>query len=1118
VLTLLVSGVFGQQSVLRSGTWFKFSVNKRGVYKIDFELLKKAGLDPGKINPKKIRIYGQGGGMLPQSNDAARPADLVENAIFVAGESDGSFNSGDHILFFAEGPDEVSFSTSRSTFAYKHNLYADVNFYYLTISDDDGKRIATQENIAGDFPVVRTFNDFFFHESDEHNEIHSGRMWFGDEFNLVTERRFQLDVSGVEPGSPMTWISHVMAHNESVSASSFKLFLNNTVIKEQQVLPSSADRYGVQGQIQIDTIVFAANSAGAPSQNTQEIKYQYTKPKSSSRGYIDFFLLSYIRKLALYGDHTIFRSDASVQQPISTFEISATPGISIWRVTEPQEPGLQSFTLAGTTARFSTLTTSLEEFVVFNSNVPAPAFIEKLDNQNLRGTVSQVDLLIITHADFEGEAARLAAHRQLYSSIAVAIIPVHKIYNEFSSGRQDVTAIRDFIRHVYLKDPAKLKNVLFIGRGSYDFKDRISANTNFVPTYESRNSLHPLATYSSDDYFGFMEDSEGEWQEEPIAVNHSLDIGVGRLPVKNPEELRHVIDKIIDYDANKSKAGRWRKEITFVADDGNGDDSFSTVHQYQSDALADYVESNHPGFDTRRIFIGTHQKEIRASGEMAPTVNDAILKAIARGTVLINYTGHGSERVLADERIFTDFTIADLSNKLYPFLVTATCEFGRQDDPLQISSAEGSLIKQNGGAIGLVTTARPVSSPTNFQLNSAFYEALFVKENDRYRDMGHVFRETKNNSTNGVSNRNFSFLGDPSMHLALPDNQIVVTGIETEENSSNLKALSRVTITGEIHNNDDALIPDYHGVLEATLFDKKTEFKTIGKNLFTYEEWFNALFRGKATVKDGAFQIAFIVPKNIAYELGQGKLSLYASDGNVNNDATGADLSFQVGQSEANVPPDNTSPLIEVFMGDTTFHNGGITNPDTYLVARLQDASGINISSYGIGNDLMGQLDDGEPFILNDYYQATQDNFTKGYIQYPMTGLTPGRHTILVKAWDTHNNPAEARIEFVVTDGKTLVLESFGNYPNPATSNTTFFFTHNRPGDDVEAQVEVLNATGRVLVTFGMTFPASTYRVEFPRMDVDKNLPPGLYFARVVVRSLTNASKTERVTKLIVLN
>ncbi|HEX8041123.1 MAG TPA: type IX secretion system sortase PorU, partial [Chryseosolibacter sp.] len=557
---------------------------------------------------------------------------------------------------------------------------------------------------------------------------------------------------------------------------------------------------------------------------------------------------------------------------------------------------------------------------------------------------------------------------------------------------------------------------------------------------------------------------------------------------------------------------------------GNSDDDFTSLHQYQADQLATGIETDYPAFDATRIFMGSYKKKVQPNGETVPEMEDDIKRCFDQGAIIINFTGHGSEVIWTDERIFTEKTIEGLSNDRYPFLVTATCEFGRQDDPQLISSAERSVTKKNGGTIGLVTTARPVNATTNFNLNEAFYSALFNETAEGYPTIGEVFRQTKNNSTSGVANRNFSLIGDPSMVLALPEYSIGVTEVKTAGGSDTLKALSTVTARGRVEGADGQVLASFNGVVEATLFDKEEEFVTIGKNdpPFQYSQWENAVFRGRATVSQGVFEFSFVMPKNIAYQIGKGKFSFYAFDPASGADAKGVYAS-PIGGSERNPAGDAWPPLIELFMGDTTFIGGGVTTSDTYLIARLQDENGINISGYGIGNSIIAQLDDdAATFVLNDYYVSDVDTYKKGSIRFPILGLAPGKHTLTVKAWDVYNNPAEATIAFVVTDGEGLVIEDFGNYPNPFGTSTTLFFNHNRSGDDLRAQLFIYSELGELVKSAEMFIPESEYHINLMELDAfedaGKKLPPGLYLARLVVRSMTNGSKNERVTKLIVVN
>lgn len=1107
---------FAQSSVLHSGDWHRFAIQKDGVYKINYDLLRKTGISPGTIDPRKIRLFGNEGGMLPQPNGSERPEDLTELAIFIKGEDDGVFNADDYILFYGQGPDRVNYDVTRGIFSYENNLYSDANFFFLTIGNENGKRIESLQSLPGTFPIVREFDDYVYHEEDLYNVLKSGREWYGERFDITTILNIPWKVSGILDNSTVKIVSEVMA--QSSAGSSFTLSVNNTPIAEQNILPISSYQYAVKGQVSRDT--FAVDAGSIPGIGSSlDTRYEYHKPGSGfSTGYLGFVLLSFKRALSIYDDQTIFRSAASLANATSTFELSGIPAsLWIWDVTDGYEPRTQAIVRSGNKATFATETATLKTFVAFTDKIPQPAYSGAVANQDLH-SMATPDLLIVVPPSFRAEAERLAAHRRQKSAWSVAVVTTDEVFNEFSSGRQDVSSIRDLAKYLNDKNPGVLKSLLLFGRGSYDYKDRLSDNTNFIPMYESRNSLSPLDTYSSDDYYGFLEDQEGTWGEE-VAEYHTMDIGVGRLPVKSIQEASNVVDKIIRYESSPATLGNWRKSIVFVADDGD-----NNLHQQQADQLAQFVSTLHPEFDARKIYLDAYRQILLPAGEASPETNKTIEETLDRGALIVNYTGHGAEKLWAHERIFDDFMIEKLTNKNYPLFVTATCEFGRQDDPGQISSAELCVTRKNSGAIGLVSTARPVNSSTNFELNKAFYNALFNAGQTGPITLGEVFRQTKNNSINGVSNRNFSLLGDPSLQLAIPKLETKITAIKAGNSTDTLRALSHVLIQGEILDGNMEKVTDFSGVLQAVLYDKETNFTTLGNenSPFTFSQWSNALFRGKANVTYGEFEFEFVVPKNIAYQLGAGKLSLYAFDKGTGLDAGGADLNFVVGRTETNPDSDSTPPSISLFMGDTTFVNGGITSPDTRLVARLSDTNGINISSYGIGNDLMAILDGDQTFILNDYYESDADDFTHGWIYFPMKDLSPGRHALTLKAWDAFNNPGEATVNFIVSDGNELTIENFGNYPNPFVATTTVFFTHNRSGDDLQAVLSIFDVTGRLLRTEELSINDSPYEVKLleldTRGDFGENLKAGLYLARLVVRSLSNGSKNEQVTKLIISN
>lgn len=1103
--------------VLDKGQWYKFSVSNDGLYKIDYNLLKKAGLNPDQIDPKKIKIFAGLNSMLPQANNALANPNFFELAISVLGEQDGKFNKEDAILFYGQGSDAVSFNTSKNIFSYQNNIYSDKNYYFLTVSTQDGKRVTTNETIAGNFPVVNQFDDFNYYETDKYNILSSGREWFGEQFDSSPEIRIRFDTPGIVPNSDIKVVSHVMS--QAFDPSSFKVFFNNVEIGTQNITPIPNTQYGIKGRKALDTMTFNASAVSAASASSFEIKYQYIKTGTQrSVGYLDLVSISMKRLLNWNGNQFSFMSSASLQNPTSTFNVNALPeGGRVWEITDAFNARENTLTVFSDRVSFSTSTNTLKKFIAFtDQTLLSPVFENTVANQAIVNALSSsADLIIVTHPDFKTEALRLAAHRTQHDGLVVYVATTEEIYNEYSGGKQDVTAIRNYVRSIYSLSP-HFKNLLLFGRCSYDYKNRVISNTNFVPTYQSRNSLSPLETYSSDDYYGFLEATEGEWGENP-AVNHTMEIGVGRLSVKKAEEAKNVVDKLIAYDLNKNAFGKWRKEILFVADDGD-----FNIHQSQADQMANDIEATNPQFNTTKLYLDSYKQLTRPSGQYSPDATQALNRAVNKGSLIINFTGHGSEQVWVQERILDPTSINEWNNKnQLPLFVTATCEFGRHDDPLNISTAELIFIKKNAGAIGLVTTARPVNSSTNFVLNKAFYNALFEKKNGHYNDLGTVFRDTKNQSLSGVSNRNFSLIGDPSMHLAIPEKEIVFTEISTTTNSDTLKALSNIIIKGEIQS-DGSLSSGFSGVIQTTLYDKTASVMTLGDEnpVFTFKAWNHILFQGSSSVTNGTFEITGQLPKATATVVGNGKLSAYAYTDTYSAQAFGANSTLKVGSSETITNIDSQGPDIELFLGDTTYRQGGAVGASTHLVATLFDKQGIDISGYNGGN-IEIVLDDSIRYIANTYYETALDDYKNGTLRFPLTGLQQGTHNIQLTARDTYSNSSSASITFNVAESNTLIIDDLINYPNPFAGKTTIQFSHNRPGEDLEAQMVIYNSVGQPVNSASYSIPESLYKVTLTEWDGTSNginLTNGIYFMKLSVRSLSDGAKNERLTKLIVLN
>ena len=1045
-------------SVLSSGQWARFGVTSKGIHKIDYETLANAGFDPASLISDNIQIYGQGGGMLPQSNSSPRHDDLLENATFGVGLEDGSFNSDDYILFFAEGPNK-EYINQDGQLVYQKNLYADTAYYFITVGTEAGKKMELLPNLGNNHSEVDSYMGYEYHERDLDNILSSGREWYGE--LLVSSAPLRLSFDEIPPlaeGSKITVISSLI--NQSPETTSIGFSLNGTSIGSIEASGIGSGTYDDKGVKAEDSIQVDQNQIDANGSFNFQISYN-----SNGNGRLNYLLVSYESPLAQYGSATIFRAPGSLQNLTSTYKISnVNSGTIVWDITDPQNVGVQRYDLLAEQGVFGAESKRLKEYVVFSgSDFPVPLASQPVPNQDLRG-MPVPDLLILAHPLFEAEANQLAAFRAQNDQLEVQVVSLQEVYNEFSSGRQDVAAIRDLVKHLHNRSP-KLNYLLLFGRCSYDYKNITQNNTNFVPTYQSRNSLDPIFSYNSDDFYGFLDEDEGYWSEELNGTGgHLLDISVGRLPVKTVQEAQAVVNKLIHYDSSPSSLGSWRQDIYYIADDGD-----FNLHQRDADQLATLVDTTNQDFNVNKIYLDAFPQEQTPNGESADAVNHALDEAIKKGALIINYTGHGSEFRWAEETILNHNMIDGWNNiDRLPLFVTATCEFGRYDDPKRISGAEKLITNPGGGAIGLVTTARPVFASKNFILNKAFYRVALTLTETGYPSLGDIFKYTKNDSYTIVANRNFALLGDPSMKLSYPQQSLKITEI-TADNSvpgDTVHALSSVRMKGAVTDTEGVPIASYHGTAEVTVFDKETDTETLGSDggrTFTFKERNSVIFRGQASIESGQFEIKFVVPKNINYQNGQGKVSLYALSTSGLEDAGGATNSLIIGGSNKNAPVDNTPPQIALFMDDTSFFDGGSTGKNTVLLAKISDESGINISNTGIGQDISALLNSNEEFILNDFFKADLNTYKSGWVRYPINNLEEGKQSINLKAWDVYNNSSTANLDFYVYDGAELTIGQVLNYPNPFNQKTTFRIDHNQPGATLEVEIRIFDKQGKLV-------------------------------------------------------
>lgn len=1119
-------GPYADNSVLSSGNWYKLAVSEDGLYKLDFSFFQDMGLDPSSINPRNIRVYGNGGGMLPEKNADFRHDDLAENAIMVVGEGDGQFNSGDYVLFYGQGPHRWVDDPDTSKDGFKHiqNIYSDQTYYFITTDLGPGKRIGSAATANNPNNTVTTFSDYAFHEREETNLIKSGREWYGDYFSFNTATRVipPFSFPNLVSSEPIGVTTRLAGRSTSLS-SSYVLSANNQTVSSFNVDYVSGNYLTLFAEIAMVYDEFTSNS------NTINMTLTLTNPSVGIEGWLDYIELNARRNLTFTGSYMFFRDLRTVGPAnVSEFVLGgAASNVKVWDVTDPVSAANVSGNLNGSEFRFVVATDELREFVAFRDNgaFPKPELIGQIDNQNLHA-IGQPDMVIVTNSTLYNDAETLAEFHRTTNGLEVVTVNTNHIYNEFSSGATDLSAIRDFMKMLYDRAGSDVtllpRYLLLFGDASYDYKDITTSNNLVVPIYESQNSVHPIYSYATDDYFAALDDSEGG-----VGPNDVMDLAVGRIPVSTSQAAKEFVNKIKHYSSNSS-FGSWRNMVSFIADDED-----QNTHLRQVEGFTRYMNNNHPEYIVDKIYFDAYEQVSTPGGSRYPDVKDAINRRVNEGALLLNYTGHGGTNGWGHERVLDINDVNSWDNlDNMPVFLTATCEFSKFDDPSKFSAGEQVLLNPKGGAIAMVTTIRIVFSGANEDLSQAFLENAFEPLNGEMPTMGEAVMRTKNSllgNSDSANNRKFVLLGDPAIMLAYPKYEVVSTTINgnpISNNSDTLKALKKVTITGEVRDNNGALLSNFNGEVFPTIYDKPltiTTLKNDASSQFTnYNLLKNILFKGRATVTNGEFSYTFIVPKDISFQYGNGHISYYAEDRSNDIDANGYTQDLVIGGTADNFAQDDTGPELEVYMNDEKFVFGGITDPDPLLLVKLSDLSGINTVGNGIGHDITGILDDDtkNTIVLNEFYESELDNFQAGKVEYPLTDIEEGRHSIKIKAWDVYNNSAEGFTEFIVASSADLALAHVFNYPNPFTTNTNFMFEHNRPGEPLFIQVKIFTVGGTLVKTIQQDVTPEGFRVDDINWngldDFGDKIGRGVYVYKLNVTTADgdNAHKFE---KLVIL-
>lgn len=1167
-------------SLFVSGQWVKIGVTQPGIYKIESAQLTSLGLLGTPFPANSLRIYGNVGGMLSEKVDSNYDNVLVELPIETG---------PNYVLFYADGPHQWNYDSSNRQFTFIKNLYADTAWYFITISTSGHpKRISnTIPDTRPNFTTINTYTDFYGYENNRLNLLSSGKEWLGENFTANNATRtFSLPWPNALSNSTLQLYSHLTARSIG-AASRFTITLNGQSAQNISLSGVSGGLLDDYGREAKTLSPIALSSLG--NTNSLSVQFQFSGNANGAEGWLNRFSLQGLKRLippnpnqGFYytitrentGRNTGFLpSDSTALIRIAAPLNNGNPTVfsadtRVWNITNPINPTLVETTNIGSEITYKHSVVILEKFACFNPSQALTPIIpsnQLVPNQNLLGLakgnsinpgtgnntqnngINDYNGIIVVHPSLSSEANRLAAFHQSQYGYKDIVITATQFYNEFGGGIPDPAAIRNGIKLFYdYSAPASTANgktlqyVVLFGAGTYDPKN-ILQNTqynerNLIPTFQSSNSLSPLLSYTSDDFYAMLNngDDVNQLNDAPLSI------AVGRIPVGNLTEANQYINKLIRYhqvpnNTNNNSTNltdnAWRSQLVFIADDKD-----QNLHLNDAESIANTALSVNPTLNTSKIYLDAYPLLSGAGGARYPSVSDAIVNQVLSGALIVNYSGHGNHLRLSEEAVISLNEINRFNNpdKL-PLFITASCDFDPFDQPGKPSIARPLLYGNNNGAIALLTTTRLVFAYSNRIMNQNFIRAALepVPQNNNsnnphlYRSLGEAVRVAKNLSnqsnaqTSGdpLNSRKFVLLGDPALQLALPELPIQVTEIKEKNTgriiplTDSLLALNTYIIKGQVNQANGNLSSDYNGIVTVQFFDQPLTVYTLGnspespKTSYTTEK--TILFNGKASVTNGMFTIECKIPRDISFGPNKANLKFFAQRVNSTNTqpAAGA-LSMRMAGNTVNTTRDTTGPEIVVLLNDEAFKNGGITSENPILIAKLYDTSGINATGNGIGHDIVLVIngDQRNSIVLNSFFSNELNEYQRGTLRYQLAELPPGKHQIQLKAWDLVNNSSTATLDFVVSKKEQLQIAAVRNFPNPFKSlggKTVFAFEHNQPNTDLEVNIDIVNAAGAAVQQIRRTVNTQgTRNIEISwdgTTQQGRKCLPGIYYYQLKV-------------------
>jgi len=1106
---------YTDNSVLASGLWYKVAISESGLYKITYNEIREMGIG----DPSKVRVYGYGGELINEDISLLLPRydDLPEVAIYMEKGSDGVFSEGDYILFYGKGVISDDISEENPEHQYTYNYCSKYGYYFLTCSKDgEGKRVTLMDEIKEEVTTryVTTLAGRYFHKS-QYNILESGREWLGYKMQKGSNSyTFTISDSNIDTTSPLDISASIV--NQSLQGKTFTFCINN-LSSETYTLTVS----GLSGKSSIAGIKgnFYRTAENSRTSNPT-IQMTMASPGNDDIAYLSSLTVNYYKELILDSKNKILTitnpEDIYPNEVAEYFVIGADSKTQVWDITDPTNAKRVPVTLIDDNLSFKEDHSSFHKFIVFKQNEAPYKTVTKsglVENQNLHA-LETPDMVIISPSAYLGAANKLAKFHRTNDGMTVHVVTPSTIYNEFSSGTPDVSAYRLFMKMFYDRDNVagskKLKYLLFVGTSSYDNRGvEIAAQP--LLSYQSVNSFVKTGSYTTDDFYGLLDDDEN-----PSIGAATMDIAVGRLPVTTTEEAVNVVNKTIKY-VTESSTGNWRALCSFLGDNDDGG-----LHSKQANELANITNTRNNSFKTDKIFLDSYEIAESTSGSSFPEARNKILDNIKKGTLIFTYVGHGSPNTMTSEQTINKSDIISMYNDNLGLWATATCDFSRYENGIHSAGME-AILNKKGGCIALYTTTRVVVSNQNFNLMQNVFEYLIPKEDSEYKTIGEIFRLAKVGMGSNDNKLNFTLLGDPAITLHYPKNNIITDSFNSENpEDAQLKALDVVTLKGHIEDKSGNILTDFNGKITITIYDKEETLSTLGQSgqpKIEYKDYPNKLYYGTVSVNDGTFETTFMVPKDINYRVDKGKILYYAwNDATTDTDGFGNNTDFSVGGSSQVIDDRGIGPTINMYMNSPEFYKGEEINDSPVLYAHLYDKYGINIVGSGIGHDIIATLSgpSSSNITLNEYFISSLNDYKSGSIKYQFKSLPAGYYILSLKAWNLINESSTAVIDFTVNNSAKPEIEDFSFYPNPATDHTNIYLRYDRPEVPVSVTFIVYDMLWNEYWESTVTESTDgTYTAYWDLTGKYGAMASGVYCVRAKI-TMSDGTYTHKVKKIII--